>query len=69
MNKQTTMISKFMSRRPSVRLTLAWILTILQVYNYLISKHLSECEHANYIPYLKHIFDNLNDINDSDTNT
>ena len=31
-----------------------------------ISKHLSECEHANYI--LNHIFDNLNDINDSDTN-
>ena len=32
-----------------------------------ISKHLSECEHANYILNLKHIFDNLNDINDSDT--
>ena len=33
-----------------------------------ISKHLSECEHANYILNLNHIFDNLNDINDSDTN-
>ena len=36
-----------------------------------ISKHLSECEHANYILSLNHIFDNLNDINDindSDTN-
>ena len=32
------------------------------------SKHLSECEHANYILNLNHIFDNLNDINDSDTN-
>ena len=26
-----------------------------------ISKHLSECEHANYILNLNHIFDNLND--------
>ena len=34
----------------------------------LISKHLSECEHANYILNLNHIFDNFNDINDSDTN-
>ena len=33
-----------------------------------ISKHLSEYEHANYILNLNHIFDNLNDINDSDTN-
>ena len=33
-----------------------------------ISKHLLECEHANYILNLNHIFDNLNDINDSDTN-
>ena len=32
-----------------------------------ISKHLSECEHANYILNLTHIFDNLNDTNDSDT--
>ena len=30
-----------------------------------ISKYLSECEHANYILNLNHIFDNLND---SDTN-
>ena len=34
----------------------------------LIAKHLSECEHANYILNLNHIFDNLNDINDKDTN-
>ena len=33
-----------------------------------ISKHLSECEHANYILNLNCIFDNLNDINESDTN-
>ena len=32
-----------------------------------IPKHLSECEHANFILNLNHIFDNLNDINDSDT--
>ena len=32
-----------------------------------ISKHLSECEHANYILNMNHIFHNLNDINDSDT--
>ena len=32
-----------------------------------ISKHLSECEHANFILNLNHMFDNLNDINDSDT--
>ena len=33
-----------------------------------IAKHLSECEHANYILNLNHIFDNLNDINDKGTN-
>ena len=33
-----------------------------------IAKHLSECEHANYILNLNHIFDNLNGINDKDTN-
>ena len=33
-----------------------------------IAKHLSECEHANYVLNLNHIFDNLNDINDKDTN-
>ena len=33
-----------------------------------ISKHLSECEHANYILNLNRIFDNFNDINDKDTN-
>ena len=33
-----------------------------------IAKHLWECEHANYILNLNHIFDNLNDINDKDTN-
>ena len=31
-----------------------------------ISKHLPECEHANFILHLNHVFDNLNDINDSD---
>ena len=34
----------------------------------LIAKHFSECEHANYIVNLNHIFDNLNDINHKDTN-
>ena len=34
-----------------------------------ISKHLSECEHGNFILNLNHIFDNLNDINDSDADT
>ena len=33
-----------------------------------ISKHFSECEHANFILNLNHIFDNLNDLNDSDSN-
>ena len=33
-----------------------------------MAKHLLECEHANYILNLNHIFDNLNDINDKDTN-
>ena len=32
-----------------------------------IPKHLSECEHDNFILNLNHIFDNFNDINDSDT--
>ena len=31
-----------------------------------ISKHLSEWENANFILNFNHIFDNLNDINDSD---
>ena len=31
-----------------------------------IPKHLPECEHANLILNLNHIFDNLNDMNDSD---
>ena len=31
-----------------------------------IPKYLSECEHANFILNSNHIFDNLNDINDSD---
>ena len=33
-----------------------------------IAKHLSECEHANYILNLNHIFDNLNDIIGKNTN-
>ena len=33
-----------------------------------IAKHLSECEHANYILNLNHILVSLNDINDKDTN-
>ena len=28
---------------------------------------MSECEHANFILNLNHMFDNLNNINDSDT--
>ena len=29
------------------------------------SKHLSECEHSNFILNLNHMFENLNDINDT----
>ena len=32
----------------------------------LISKHLSKCENANFIPQSNRLFDNLNDTHDSD---
>ena len=32
-----------------------------------ISKHLSECEYANFLLDLNHIFGNVNDINENDT--